>query len=184
MKKKAIAVKPPTRQNVGYEQLVLAISTVNTQMVGHVAAVANQALVLRNWMVGAYIVEFEQKGADRAKYGAQLLETLAEDLAKDDDGRRRRCPWSPPWPRRRVTVKAVPCSEVFSGVCGYRASSSALRRSAAGRSAPGRCRAMKLMISGVHLLGRTDQVALVLAGLVVHQHDHLAGPQVFQDVLN
>lgn len=83
MKKKAIAVKPPTRQNVGYEQLVLAISTVNTQMVGHVAAVANQALVLRNWMVGAYIVEFEQKGADRAKYGAQLLETLAEDLAKE-----------------------------------------------------------------------------------------------------
>ena len=42
--------------------------------------VVNQALVLRNWMVGAYIVEFEQNGADRAKYGARLLETLAGDL--------------------------------------------------------------------------------------------------------
>lgn len=38
-------------------------------MVTRVATVANQALVLRNWMVGAYIVEFEQNGADRAKYG-------------------------------------------------------------------------------------------------------------------
>ena len=49
-------------------------------MVTRVASVANQALVLRNWMVGAYIVEFEQNGADRAKYGERLLERLAEDL--------------------------------------------------------------------------------------------------------
>jgi len=49
-------------------------------MVGRVATVANQALVLRNWAVGAYVVEFEQNGADRAKYGARLLETLAGDL--------------------------------------------------------------------------------------------------------
>jgi hypothetical protein len=50
-------------------------------MVGRVATVANQALVLRNWAVGAYIVEFEQNGAHRAKYGARLLPTLAADLA-------------------------------------------------------------------------------------------------------
>ncbi len=49
-------------------------------MVGRVATVANQALVLRNWIVGAYIVEFEQNGKDRAKYGARLLERLAGDL--------------------------------------------------------------------------------------------------------
>jgi len=41
----------------------------------------NQALVTRNWLVGAYIVEYEQGGADRAKYGARLLERLAVDLA-------------------------------------------------------------------------------------------------------
>jgi predicted nuclease of restriction endonuclease-like (RecB) superfamily len=51
-------------------------------MVARVASVANQALVLRNWVVGAYIVEFEQQGADRAKYGTQLLATLAGDLTK------------------------------------------------------------------------------------------------------
>lgn len=35
---------------------------------------------MRNWLIGAYIVEFEQSGKDRAKYGARLLETLAHDL--------------------------------------------------------------------------------------------------------
>ena len=70
-----------TRQHARYSQLVSAIASLNTQMVTRVATVANQALVLRNWIVGAYIVEFEQNGADRAKYGARLLETLAEDLA-------------------------------------------------------------------------------------------------------
>lgn len=69
----------PARKTA-YTQLVSAISAINTQMVGRVATVANQALVFRNWIVGAYIVEFEQDGTDRAKYGARLLETLAGDL--------------------------------------------------------------------------------------------------------
>ena len=69
----------PARKS-GYPQLVSAISSLNAQMVGRVATVANQALVLRNWMIGAYIVEYEQHGSDRAKYGARLLETLASDL--------------------------------------------------------------------------------------------------------
>ena len=42
----------------------------------------NQALVLHNWLVGAWILEFEQHGKDRAKYGERLLDTLARDLAK------------------------------------------------------------------------------------------------------
>ena len=81
---KTTAAKPVTKltakRGKGYGQLVTAISTINTQMVTRVATVANQALVLRNWLVGAYIVEFEQNGADRAKYGARLLERLAGDL--------------------------------------------------------------------------------------------------------
>jgi predicted nuclease of restriction endonuclease-like (RecB) superfamily len=69
------------KRGQGYGQLVRAVSAVNAQMVTRVATVTNQALVLRNWMVGAYIVEFEQNGSDRAKYGVRLLETLARDLA-------------------------------------------------------------------------------------------------------
>ena len=42
-------------------------------MVTRAAVAVNQALVLRNWLIGAYIVEFEQNGTDRAKYGTRLL---------------------------------------------------------------------------------------------------------------
>ena len=74
--------KPLIRKasKTGYKQLVSAITQLSTQMVRRVATVANQALVLRNWIVGAYIIEYEQGGADRAKYGERLLERLAEDL--------------------------------------------------------------------------------------------------------
>jgi hypothetical protein len=37
----------------------------------------NSALTIRNWMVGFYIVEYEQNGEDRAQYGAKLLPFLA-----------------------------------------------------------------------------------------------------------
>src|SRR5690606_11942892 len=40
----------------------------------------NQALTVRNWLIGLYIVEFEQKGEDRAKYGERLLPELSESV--------------------------------------------------------------------------------------------------------
>ena len=43
-------------------------------------AAVNKALTIRNWLFGHYIVEYEQKGEDRAKYGDQLLIVLAKDL--------------------------------------------------------------------------------------------------------
>lgn len=72
--------QPAAKRGAGYPALVKAISQANTGMVARAASAVNQALVLRNWLVGAYIVEFEQHGADRAKYGERLLETLAADL--------------------------------------------------------------------------------------------------------
>ena len=41
----------------------------------------NQMATLRNWLIGCYIVEYEQKGSDRAKYGDRLLKRL-EDRVK------------------------------------------------------------------------------------------------------
>ena len=39
------------------------------------------ALVIRNWLFGWYIVEFEQGGADRAElYGKNLNNRLSEEL--------------------------------------------------------------------------------------------------------
>lgn len=36
----------------------------------------NRMQTMRNWLIGYYIVEFEQHGKDRAEYGAQLLKKL------------------------------------------------------------------------------------------------------------
>ena len=67
---------------MNYAGLIKAINSATTRLQGRAAAAVNQALVLRNWMVGAWIVEFEQTGKDRATYGARLLETLADDLKR------------------------------------------------------------------------------------------------------
>jgi len=41
-----------------------------------------QTLSLRNWLIGANVVEFEQAGEDRAQYGQRLMHTLAHMLGK------------------------------------------------------------------------------------------------------
>lgn len=47
----------------------------------HMAKVAvNVAMLETYWKIGRYIVEFEQKGSDRAIYGDKLLSTLSKDL--------------------------------------------------------------------------------------------------------
>ncbi len=66
---------------MNYVALIKAINSATADLQGRAAAAVNQSLVIRNWMVGAYLVEFEQSGKDRAKYGARLLETLARDIA-------------------------------------------------------------------------------------------------------
>lgn len=42
----------------------------------------NQATTLRNWIIGCYIVEYEQNGSDRAKYGDNLLKVWKTYRAK------------------------------------------------------------------------------------------------------
>lgn len=66
---------------MNYKTLVKAIQSAHWEMRGRAVTAVNQALVLRNWVIGAYIVEYEQGGTDRAKYGARLLERLAQDIA-------------------------------------------------------------------------------------------------------
>lgn len=51
----------------------------------------NLALTSRNWLMGCYIVEFEQHGENRAAYGEQLLKKLEKWLNTKglNDGRFR-----------------------------------------------------------------------------------------------
>lgn len=43
----------------------------------------DRLLTLRNWLIGAYLVEYEQTGEDRASYGDQLLPRLAGRLEEE-----------------------------------------------------------------------------------------------------
>lgn len=69
---------------MNYAGLIKFITGATVRLQENVATVANQALVIRNWLVGAWLVEFEQSGKDRAMYGQKLLESVAADLAKKE----------------------------------------------------------------------------------------------------
>jgi len=64
--------------------LVSAIADLHQEAVGHAADAVNQTLVLRNWIIGAYLVEYEQQGEDRTAYGMRMLARLSEDLRQQD----------------------------------------------------------------------------------------------------
>ena len=44
------------------------------------ARAIDRSLVVRNWLFGWYIVEYEQNGADRAAYGGRLLSRMSDRL--------------------------------------------------------------------------------------------------------
>jgi predicted nuclease of restriction endonuclease-like (RecB) superfamily len=49
---------------------------------GQAARQINTALTMRNWIIGMYLFEYEQKGQDRAQYGAALYANIAERAKK------------------------------------------------------------------------------------------------------
>ena len=62
------------------DRLVEALSRTHQYFSGQASKAVNIALTLRNWMMGCFIQEYEQYGADRAQYGEQLLARLAQTL--------------------------------------------------------------------------------------------------------
>ena len=62
------------------EQLSKNIIEIHRQLQKKASAAVNISLTIRNWFIGYYIVEYEQKGEDRAKYGKKLIRTLSEKL--------------------------------------------------------------------------------------------------------
>jgi len=63
-----------------FNNLVEIIQRTDQALQNQAVRAVNVALTFRNWLVGFYIVEFEQNGEDRAKYGKQLLKNLAQQL--------------------------------------------------------------------------------------------------------
>lgn len=65
-----------------FKALVAAVRWVHEECAAAVNRTVNATLTLRNWAIGYYIGEYELHGADRAKYGAGVIDALAEALAR------------------------------------------------------------------------------------------------------
>ena len=74
---------------MNFESLVGRINLIQDALQAQAAHAVNLSLTARNWLVGYYIVEFEQHGEDRAKYGDKLLKNLAKSLNRKGLGERR-----------------------------------------------------------------------------------------------
>lgn len=66
------------------DHLINSIQSINTGLRDAAAKAINKCVTARNWLIGYYIVNYEQNGEDRAEYGERILQSLAERL--DDEG--------------------------------------------------------------------------------------------------
>ncbi len=63
-----------------YQQLLALFKETHLELQQRAARSVDTSLVIRNWLFGWYIVEFEQGGSDRAEYGTNLLKKIAAQL--------------------------------------------------------------------------------------------------------
>lgn len=65
-----------------FESLATTIQQTNSFFLDKVQRQVNTSLTLRNWIIGYYIVEYEQSGKDKADYGLGLFKAIAKRLIK------------------------------------------------------------------------------------------------------
>jgi len=65
---------------MNYNNLIHNIETTHSVLQTSVAKAINRGLTIRNWLIGYYIVEFEQNGQDRAKYGDTLIRNIEANI--------------------------------------------------------------------------------------------------------
>ncbi len=61
-----------------FNDLTSIIQTTHDAAQSSAVKAINRMQTMRNWLIGYYIVEYEQHGKDRAEYGTQLLKKLEE----------------------------------------------------------------------------------------------------------
>lgn len=65
---------------MNFDALVHAIADIHRRTQSTAVRTVNVALTCSNWLIGAYIHEYELQGQDRAEYGTELFESLASRL--------------------------------------------------------------------------------------------------------
>ncbi len=72
----------PEISKSNYNCLIKAVSNLVKSARFRVVQTVNTEMVTLYWEIGRHIVEYEQGGSDRAKYGTRLLECLSKDLTR------------------------------------------------------------------------------------------------------
>ena len=65
-----------------FGDLTSIIQTTHDAALSSTVKAINRMQTMRNWLIGYYIVEYEQHGKDRAEYGAKLLKKLEERVIR------------------------------------------------------------------------------------------------------
>ena len=63
-----------------FNNLITTLKVLHDSLQQSAVNAVNQSLTIRNWLIGFYIVEYEQNGKDRAEYGTDLLKNIAKKL--------------------------------------------------------------------------------------------------------
>ena len=67
---------------LSFDQLSQVINLVHDSAYSSTVKAINRFATVRNYVIGFYIVEYEQGGHDRAKYGNKLIKRLVEKINK------------------------------------------------------------------------------------------------------
>ncbi len=67
-----------------FKKLVSKINDIHVAFKRGVYSTVNSAISYKNWFIGYYIVEYEQNGEDRAKYGDNVITELEKELQSTD----------------------------------------------------------------------------------------------------
>lgn len=65
-----------------FDDLVVGLARLQEQAQAAAARSIDDILTARSWLTGAWLIAYEQEGADRARYGDQVLATLAEEFRR------------------------------------------------------------------------------------------------------
>ncbi len=75
-----MSAKAQNKNPDDFDSLVKHIEKVGNVLRQDAHVVINRNITTRAWLTGCYIVEYEQNGNDRAKYGDQLLQNISQRL--------------------------------------------------------------------------------------------------------
>lgn len=65
-----------------FDDLVAGLARLQEQAQAAAARSVDEILTARSWLIGAWLIAYEQEGADRARYGDRLLASLSEEFRR------------------------------------------------------------------------------------------------------